>query len=167
MQISKIATFSATISIMVLMCTIILVIRSIVELTPIYSNYILIGSIVSYTLIKPYYKQRWKGKPMKTLADFKRKIQVGVQLNTWYHKQPVNRDIDGTIIYDTVFLGTAPVVKVQSTKFAIERIRNGEKVESWIDFPKASECVVYENSIEIFEYDSNDNKSLVLTYQFV
>ncbi len=119
-------------------------------------------------LIKPYYYERCKSKPMKTVADFKRRIQPGIVLNTIYHKKLGGYTVGNQQMYENADLGNAPVKTVKSTQFSIERIKHGEKVESWIDFPKASQCkIVNSDTIQIYEKNSNNELDLILTYTFV
>jgi hypothetical protein len=145
---------------------IIFIIRSIVEFTPIYTNYILLFFVLGSFLFKPYYKEKLKGKQMRTLADFKRKLTIGTKLETIYHKTPVDRDIDGTIIYESTNLGIAEVSVVNKTNFAVKRLKKGKFVDSWCDFPKASECTIVDSdTIEIYENDTKND--LILTYRFI
>lgn len=169
MQISKTKTFFAFSSLILLSTGIMLFIKSIVLNQLVYfivSIYLILASIL---LIRPYYKERWKNKPMKTLADFKRKIQKGVKLHTTYHKKIVGYNtIDNVSLYENADLGIAEVSQVKSTQFAIKRLRNGEYVDSWLTYPKASECkIIDDNTIEIYEVNSNNEMELCLTYKFV
>jgi len=108
---------------------------------------------------------------MKTLADFKRLIKVGAILHTIYHVES-KRDESGKVIYAPDGLpeyvdkdmGEAPVSIVQSTQFAVERIVKGEKRDSWLTYPKASDCKVNDNSITIFEDSDTRGRIPVLTY---
>ncbi len=87
---------------------------------------------------------------MKTLADFKRRTQPGVQIHTvWNNKgQLVDR-------------GIRTIKTVQSNMFSILTEKDGQQVESWVNYPKASEIKFEGETANIFQ----DGK-LILTYTF-
>lgn len=76
---------------------------------------------------------------MKTLADFKRAIQIGTKWEGFNH------------LYKRT-MGIREVSKVQSTRFAFRTVREtGEEVHSWTDFPKASDLVIREDgTVDIY-----------------
>lgn len=110
---------------------------------------------------------------MKTLADFKKKIAVGVKLHTIYHQASAGRDEKGVLLFKDEDKGTREISISQSTQFALKTKKtDGTFVDSWIKFPKATECVIIdENTIQILERDFrvHENAPLipVLTYKFV
>lgn len=80
---------------------------------------------------------------MRTLADFKRAIEVGTKwegFNYLYNRS----------------MGVREVSKVKSGKFSFRTIReSGEIVDSWMDFPKASEIEFKEGDmVTIYYIDS-------------
>lgn len=157
----KLKLLLAYLGVIALIIVIMLIVKSVIELTTIYISFILIITLLAIWLIKPYYKFRQRNKPMKTVTDFKRKIQIGVELETLYHKQWAGNDYYGNPKYQTVNLGIAPVS-------IVKRKRNGECTDSWINFPKASECkIVDPSTIEIYERNNKEELELVLTYKFV
>lgn len=86
---------------------------------------------------------------MKTLADFKRRLKVGVLLETesrYGH------------------LGVRPISVVQSNAFALKTInKEGKESDSWCQFPKASDFEIEdENTVLILQ-----NGNPVLRYTFV
>lgn len=90
---------------------------------------------------------------MKNLADFKRRLKVGVELeatNTRYG-----------------YMGIRKVSIVQNNSFALETLKNGEIINSWCEFPKAKDFeVIDENTVNIF-WGEGINRELILTYKFL
>lgn len=86
---------------------------------------------------------------MKTLADFKRRLKVGVLLETESR-------------YGN--LGVRPISVVQSNAFALKTInKEGKEQDSWCQFPKASDFEIEdENTVLILQ-----NGNPVLRYTFV
>lgn len=91
---------------------------------------------------------------MKTLADFKRRIQVGVELETIHAK------------YGS--MGVRPVSIVQSNSFAMKTKKtDGTTSDSWCDYPKAKNFeAVDENTANIY-WETKNGRELILTYKFV
>lgn len=87
---------------------------------------------------------------MKTLADFKRRTQPGVQIHTvWNNRgQLVDR-------------GVRTIKTVQSNMFSILTEKDGKQVESWVNYPKAKDIEIIGETANIFQ----DGK-LILTYTF-
>ena len=124
---------------------------------------------------------------MKTLADFKKRLQIGVQLQAIHHLSFMGRDEKGAPIYGDKDLGTREVSIVQSNSFALKttkhepvygrdefgnRIETGETivklVDSWCSYPKAKECIIKdENTILILEEQRDGQLIPVLTYKFI
>jgi hypothetical protein len=113
---------------------------------------------------------------MKTVADFKRAIQVGVMVHTIYHREnkrnesgQVIRLDDGYPEYTDKDMGVAPISIVQSTQFAVRRTRaDGSVGDSWCAFPKASQSSFNGNSITISE-DTGTPRGIypILTYAII
>ena len=85
---------------------------------------------------------------MKTLSDFKRKIQTGVKVHTvWYNKgQAIDK-------------GIREVKTVQSNSFSL---LTGEN-ESWLEFPKAKDItIINKDTINIYQQGN-----LTIIYTFV
>lgn len=109
---------------------------------------------------------------MKTVSDFKRLIKPGVMLATIYHQGKfVGRNEKGVPMYEPQEKEPAPVSIVQATKFAVVREwSDGTKRDSWLNFPKASECIFEGGRVTILEQDyrtgSNTQGQLIpiLTY---
>lgn len=86
---------------------------------------------------------------MKTLADFKRRLKVGVLLETESR-------------YGN--LGVRPVSIVQSNAFALKTTKtDGKESDSWCQFPKASDFEI-EDENTVLKYQ---NGNPVLRYTFV
>ena len=119
----------------------------------------------------------------KTLAEFKKNIKIGAKLHTMYHHEFV-RDENGKMVrdekdkpvYTTIDRGVREVSIVQTNAFACKtQKKDGTLVDSWLQYPKASECVVVDNSkLEVYElndnlqpWDENLNKKVkILTFSF-
>ena len=91
---------------------------------------------------------------MKTLADFKRKIKEGVQIETFNH-------------YLNVSFGIRKVSIVQSNSFALETIKEGEKVDSWCQYPKAKDIEFVDNNTACIFWQLRGQRTKVLTYKFL
>ena len=115
---------------------------------------------------------------MKNVADFKKRIKVGCQIDTIYHQASGGRSEDNShIIYVNKALGIREVSIVQNNSFALKTEKSdgtfGTFTDSWCSFPKASQCkFLDENTIQILEEDyrvRTEPKPLIpiLTYKFV
>ena len=91
---------------------------------------------------------------MKTLADFKRRIQLGVNIDTKYP--------------NGFELPTREVSIKQSNSFALKTEMNvGNSDNSWMEYPKASMIEFpTENQATIF-WDTRNGREECLTYTFV
>ena len=106
---------------------------------------------------------------MKSLAAFKRRLEVGKKLHTIHHGYGKETDQE-------VDLGIREISIVQSNSFALKTKRvGGEEVDSWLEYPKAADCKFPdENTIEIWEpaYNNEENHHWTgtfksLTYKFI
>ena len=105
---------------------------------------------------------------MKTINEFKNKLQVGVKLHTMHHLAFAGRDDNGKTIYTTKDLGTREVSIKQTNSFALKTTReNGQTVDSWCNYPKSKEVTFLENGISISEEDRDGKMIPVLTYTFI
>jgi hypothetical protein len=104
--------------------------------------------------------------PIKSLAEFKKAIQLDVAVHTIFHMQFNGRDSEQKPVYTTEDKGIRKVSVKQTNAFALKTtIAEGETVDSWCDYPKASECEVKDGKLLIYEEDQRENKrTLVLTY---
>lgn len=113
---------------------------------------------------------------MKTLADFKRRLTYGAKLHTIYHQAFAGRGENGEYLFRDEDKGIRKISLLGSKQFALETIRtDGEVVNSYCEFPKASEFkILNENSVMILQKDFRDKNSggteeliPLLTYTFV
>ena len=121
---------------------------------------------------------------MKNISQFKKALKVGVMLKATHHTTFNGRDEKGKVIYKDSDLGTRKVSIVQTNSFACSTTKSdGEIVDSWCAYPKASECVFKDGELTIMEKDTRnceggfqwegnpeyDNLPMipVLTYSFV
>ena len=91
---------------------------------------------------------------MRNLTDFKKRIKVGVMLETFNH--------------NIGNMGIRSVSVVQKNSFAFETKRpDGTVIDSWCDFPKSKDIeIVDENTITIY-WEINAERKPILTYRFV
>ena len=92
---------------------------------------------------------------MKTLADFKRRIELGTSIETSY---PSGLEIP-----------TRKVSIKQSNSFALSTTKiNGDIVDSWMEYPKASMIEFpTPNEATIFWMDRDEKRIPCLTYKFI
>ena len=91
---------------------------------------------------------------MKTLADFKKRLQVGTKLETFNHNLNVS-------------FGTRVISIVQTNAFALDTLRDGNIIESWCQYPKASDFEILDNNTALIYWGSGDKREPILTYTFV
>ena len=113
---------------------------------------------------------------MKTLADFKRRLKVGVNLHTIYHQKfSGNRDEKGQPLYTDEDKGIREISIVKSTQFAIKTTKSdGTIVDSWCAYPTTKNLIIVdENTVTILEPDwrEKDDKKRklipILTHKFI
>jgi len=113
-------------------------------------------------------------KTFKTISEFKKKLEVGDYLNTIFHCVFNGRDEDGCIIYKSETKGIRKVSIKQTNSFALETTKkDGTITDSWCDYPKAKDCIIVDNRLEIYEdytewrkHVKKKGKRIVLTYKF-
>ncbi len=97
---------------------------------------------------------------IKTVADFKRGVKVGVKMGGTYHREFAGRDEKGNPFFKDKPLVVREVSIVQSNSFALQTTKaNGEIQDSWCGWPKASDSKINNNEITIFEQGT-----AILTY---
>ena len=123
-------------------------------------------------------------KTFKTVSEFKKVLSVGDKLHAVNHTKVIGRDENQKVIYGDFDLGVREVSIKQSNSFALKTTRSdGKIVDSWCDYPKASQSKIDGNKIVIYEKDLRqfpggvmrdgnpdyDNLPLIpiLTYTFV
>lgn len=79
-------------------------------------------------------------KQFSSLTEFKRTLKVGDQVSITLHG---------------VVQPTSQVTKAQSNSFAVERDKNGGKVNSWVDYPKAAHCRIEDNTLILLDKRTN------------
>lgn len=92
---------------------------------------------------------------MKTLADFKRRIQLGVKIEAIYASG--------------LELPPREVTIKQTNSFALKTIKtNGEVVDSWMHYPKASMIEFPSPNEATIFWDTRDGgREECLTYKFL
>lgn len=95
--------------------------------------------------------------PITSLTHFKNCIRPSVDIHVVYHKQ--FRDADGNIVTKDEDRGIREVSIKQTDRFALKTTKeDGEIVDSWCYYPKASECEIKEGKLLIYEEDAFENK---------
>lgn len=96
---------------------------------------------------------------MKTLADFKKRISVGVQLHTIFHQAHGGRTETGLIVLMDQDKGVRPVTISQGNAFALGTVQpDGSTVDAWCYYPKAGQ-IKFEgaNTATIYTEDFRSN----------
>jgi len=105
---------------------------------------------------------------MKTLADFKRALTVGRVLQYIYHETTFYKGETGKIAYkQTSYEPEKRTVKTVSSSQVSFTKENG--TVTWLQFPKASECLIEGNKVTILEpCDRIEGKPMlpIITYIF-
>lgn len=110
---------------------------------------------------------------LKSVADFKRALQVGTLLHTVNHTASKLDPATGFVVYKPDGLpeatdqdmGVAPVSIVKATQFAVQRKRkDGSVFDSYCPYPAASLAQLNDNSITLFEDCDRRGRIPVLTY---
>ena len=110
---------------------------------------------------------------MKTVADFKRRIKPGIKLHCTYHQASKGRDENNRLILTDEDKGVRSVNRVLSSQFTLLTTKSdGQVVDSWINFPKATQCkFLDDDTIQYLDFDfrDQDSKQLIplLTYTFI
>lgn len=89
---------------------------------------------------------------MKNLSQFKKRLKVGIELETIHAKFGHK--------------GIRRVSIVQSNMFALETMVEGEKVDSWCQYPKAKEIEFEGENTAIIYWGEGENRQKILTYIF-
>ncbi len=90
---------------------------------------------------------------MKTLADFKRRLTVGTQVETNHLKL-------GSF-------GIRPISIVQSNSFAFKTTRDGRLVDSWCEYPKAKDIEFIDKDTVRIYWGEGDKREPILEYKFI
>jgi hypothetical protein len=104
----------------------------------------------------------------KTLAEFKRLIQVGVLLNCV--SSNFKRNEEGKMTIERTTRPTRPVSIKQGNAFTLRTIKqDGSEVDSWCYYPAATECKIQNNVLIIYD-DVRDGDTTtteeILRYSF-
>ena len=111
---------------------------------------------------------------MKTLTDFKKRIQIGAKVACTYH-QETKKDAngkqlvgeDGRAIRYALDRGVREVSQVQTNAFTLKTTKtDGSIVDSWCHYPKASQCTFEDGKITINETNREGVIYPLLTYSF-
>lgn len=103
---------------------------------------------------------------IKTVADFKRLLQLGVKVSCIFHMERAGRDEAGAVFYKDIDRGERECTIKQTNSFALKTWQESKQefVNSWCSYPKVSESKIVDNKITIFEETREGAKIPVLTY---
>lgn len=91
---------------------------------------------------------------INTVADFKRALQIGAKVHCIYHMKVSGRDENNNPVYESEDKGVREVSIKQTNSFALKTHRtDGKIVDSWCNYPKATECIIKDNTVTILEED--------------
>lgn len=90
---------------------------------------------------------------MKTLSDFKKRIQVGVKVHT--------------VNFNYGDFGIREITVKQSNGFAVATHRDGKIVNSWCHFPKASDLEIVDADTVIIFWEVAGRREAILQYRFI
>ena len=94
---------------------------------------------------------------IKSLADFKKTIKVGMKIHTIWHQWKWTTGENGYCIFEEKVSESREISIIKSNQFAIKTPKSdGTFVDSWMLHPKASECTIKDNSITI-NYETTIN----------
>ena len=91
---------------------------------------------------------------MKNLSDFKKRLQVGTKLETYNHNLKTS-------------FGVREISIVQTNSFALDTLRNGETVQSWCEYPKASNFEIINKNEALIFWGQGEKREPILTYKFI
>lgn len=87
---------------------------------------------------------------MKTIAEFKRALSVGTLVHTTHHQTSKRDPETGKIVFSDTDMGTRPVSVLKSTQVGFLTERG---TVSWLQWPKASECIIEGNQMTVLGPD--------------
>jgi hypothetical protein len=94
-------------------------------------------------------------KQFTNFAQFKKLITLGTNVKAINHHPVLGKDF-----------GIRKVSIVQTNSFALSTtLGDGNVVDSWLQYPKASEVIVKDNTLYIYNDEKKDK--LILTYQIL
>lgn len=89
---------------------------------------------------------------INTLADFKKLLQVGRKVQCTFHQEFNGRDENKNCLYKDTDKGVREVSIKQTNSFALKTTKtDGEVVNSWCSYPKASECIIKGSQVTILQ----------------
>jgi hypothetical protein len=106
---------------------------------------------------------------MNNVSQFKKALQVGKTINTIFHQEFAGRDENRNVVYRSVERPPREISIVQSNSFACKTTKtDGEVVDSWCAYPKASESTFEDGKLTIWYEDKERGEKpiKVLTYWF-
>lgn len=91
---------------------------------------------------------------MKTLAEFKRRIQKGIELETIHAR------------FGSYGIRTVSIV--QSNSFALKtKISNEEVVDSWCQYPSAKDIEFPDKDTAAIYWGEGEKREKIITYKFI
>lgn len=115
-------------------------------------------------------------KPFTSFAQFKQIIEVGITIHSIYHMTNGAKGEEGKPIFEDGELQVREVSIKQTNAFACKTWQSSKNkfVDSWLHYPKASDCEIKDNRLTIYTsttYWNNQNQKReirvpMITYYF-
>lgn len=92
--------------------------------------------------------------PIRTIADFKRALKLGVKVGSIRFNHRYQKNEAGEFINEEQPMPIREASIVQTNRFALKTENSdGKIVDSWCDFPAKSEVHIENNIVTIFQED--------------
>ena len=88
--------------------------------------------------------------PFSNISQFKKALKPGLKMGCrliYYNQNPENKELLPVVEERPI----REIGRVQSNCFTLKTLIKGEWVESYCNFPKATECIVRNNTLIIYE----------------
>ena len=102
-------------------------------------------------------------KSFTTLAGFKDLLKIGLIVHSVYHANQIGKGEEGKPIFEDMEPQIREVSIKQTNAFALKtwQASKNKFTDSWLHYPKASECEVKDNKLiiyTIYPYYNNQNE---------
>jgi len=91
---------------------------------------------------------------MKNLSDFKKRLTVGANVETFNHNLSKS-------------FGIRAIAEVNSNSFALNTQKDGETVRSWCEYPKAKNFEIIDKDTALIYWGEGIRRTPILTYRFI
>lgn len=97
------------------------------------------------------------------ISQFKKLAQVGARIKGMKYQYHRPDGSDKFILHRSTILPESTITQAQNTGIAIDR----DGVDSWFNWPKASEVSVYNNQLTAYSTTTDGQRIPYLTYEIV